>query len=323
MEQYRKLDRDQLGKILDEHELWVESLGQIGNKADLTMADLSRAELGGMLLDRADLGGAQLAGAGLGGVKLRQADLSGADLTNAVLKAADLTGAILAGARLAGADLRGSELDGADFEAAELGDTKVLNRAQLARAGTIDDYSGFSFEEDELDLEGGSREKRAETLFDPSLKGRMSFAVPSHLPPWRVARVLGGISDLAEGVRLALTADFNTPGDLAQKADNPALWTGGDENTAARLSELAFKDPIEGNLEISRDLGQIILDMAAPGGSGEVRAKAASLDRSEERLELAARITLRGMDKLKSLLGSEDAKFSINGVDMNLRDRES
>ncbi|MDR5615298.1 pentapeptide repeat-containing protein, partial [Arsenophonus sp.] len=69
------MNSDELRKILDEHKVWVESLGEDGSKADLCRANLREADLRG-----ADLYGADLRGANLYGANLRGANLYGANL---------------------------------------------------------------------------------------------------------------------------------------------------------------------------------------------------------------------------------------------------
>ena len=68
--------------------------------ADLRYADLGRANLSGADLSRADLSGADLRYADLGRANLSGADLSRADLSGADLRYADLSGADLYGAKL-------------------------------------------------------------------------------------------------------------------------------------------------------------------------------------------------------------------------------
>ncbi|WP_339053686.1 pentapeptide repeat-containing protein [Arsenophonus endosymbiont of Crataerina pallida] len=94
------MNSDELRKILDEHKVWVESLGEDGSKADLCRANLREA----------DLRGADLYGANLYGADLRGADLRGANLYGANLYGADLRGANLYGANLYGANLYGANL---------------------------------------------------------------------------------------------------------------------------------------------------------------------------------------------------------------------
>ncbi|WP_339053924.1 pentapeptide repeat-containing protein [Arsenophonus endosymbiont of Crataerina pallida] len=74
------MNSDELRKILDEHKVWVESLGEDGSKADLCRANLREADLYGAQLREADLRGAKLYGANLCRAKLREADLYGANL---------------------------------------------------------------------------------------------------------------------------------------------------------------------------------------------------------------------------------------------------
>ena len=78
-------------------------LEAVKNKANLSGAYLSGANLRGANLSEANLRGAYLSGA-----NLSEANLSGAYLSEANLRGADLSGAYLSGADLSGADLRGT-----------------------------------------------------------------------------------------------------------------------------------------------------------------------------------------------------------------------
>ena len=75
----------ELNKTLERHQLWIETKGVQGERANLEGADLN--------------------GADLGYANLRDADLSDADLNYANLSYADLRGANLNGANLNGANL--------------------------------------------------------------------------------------------------------------------------------------------------------------------------------------------------------------------------
>ena len=97
-------------EVLDKHKQWLDSDGELGERADLR----------GAYLMGTNLTGSNLAGAYLTGSNLTCADLRGADLKGADLEGADLTGAILIGANLIRADLRGADLTGADLEGAYL-----------------------------------------------------------------------------------------------------------------------------------------------------------------------------------------------------------
>ena len=89
-----------LYEILEQHKIWVETLGQEGIKANFYEADLR--------------------GANLFCADLREADLRSADLSNARLCGANLNGARLCGANLRNADLRDSNLYDADLRGANL-----------------------------------------------------------------------------------------------------------------------------------------------------------------------------------------------------------
>ena len=88
--------------------------------AKLTGADLTDADLLGAKLQGADLVRADLTGGNLGGAILYRADLTGANLHRADLTYADLHRADLTGANLERADLRGANLIAAELDGANL-----------------------------------------------------------------------------------------------------------------------------------------------------------------------------------------------------------
>ncbi len=107
----REVSREELEKILEAHQKWVESTGKDGEKANLQGTALRGANLEGATLGWADLQGANLFGARLQGATLGWANLEGATLAGANLQEASLFGADLQGASLFGADLQGAELN--------------------------------------------------------------------------------------------------------------------------------------------------------------------------------------------------------------------
>ena len=130
-----KIDQETLFIILKEHQLWLESNGRNGKKADLSNKNLIGADLEGANLRGANLRGANLIGANLReanlieayligayliGANLREASLIEASLIEANLREANLRGANLKGAYLRGANLRGANLEGAYLERANL-----------------------------------------------------------------------------------------------------------------------------------------------------------------------------------------------------------
>lgn len=105
-----KMDASTLETILRDHNLYIESGGKLGARADLRGANLRKANLYGATLYKADLReadlyGADLCGADLRGAYLREANLYGADLYKADLREANLYGADLYKANLCEADL--------------------------------------------------------------------------------------------------------------------------------------------------------------------------------------------------------------------------
>jgi len=90
------------------------------SRADFSRANLSRANLSGADFSRANLYGANLSGADFSGANLSRANLSGADFSRANLSGADFSRANLSGANLYGADLSGADFSGANLSRANL-----------------------------------------------------------------------------------------------------------------------------------------------------------------------------------------------------------
>ena len=131
----KKISQQELNQILKKHKIYMTTLREEGERADLrgtdlSDADLRRANLSGADLRGADLKWADLTGANLSGADLRGADLKWADLKEAYLSGVDLKGANLSeadleevyleGAELRGAYLEGANLDGANLDGADL-----------------------------------------------------------------------------------------------------------------------------------------------------------------------------------------------------------
>ena len=145
----REISTEQLEGILSEHQLWLNSNGSKGERADLREADLAWVDLEGADLREADLRGTNLLGAHLEGADLRKADLRKADLREADLREADLREAnlkraellwtILVGVDLRGADLRGANLVGTHLEGAINTEYALINQAQRVILGLADD----------------------------------------------------------------------------------------------------------------------------------------------------------------------------------------
>ena len=127
-----KIDQETLSAILKEHQLWLDSRGENGERADLSNkslklanlegADLRKADLRRINLEGADLLIADLAGANLAGANLAGANLAGANFHRANLAETNLEGAYLRETNLAGANLAGANLAGANLADAYLED---------------------------------------------------------------------------------------------------------------------------------------------------------------------------------------------------------
>ena len=109
----KKITATQLKNILDQHQLWIESVGKLGNRANLTGADLIRANLEGANLTDANLTDANLTDAKLTRANLTRANLTRANLTRANLTCANIENANLQGANLEAAILTDANLTGA------------------------------------------------------------------------------------------------------------------------------------------------------------------------------------------------------------------
>jgi hypothetical protein len=115
----RTIDPQELKNILEKHRKWAM------NESDGERANLSYADLSGANLSYADLSYADLSGANLSGANLSYANLSGANLSGA-----NLRGANLSGANLSYADLRGANLSGANLKDIIEDFYKVLDAAK-------------------------------------------------------------------------------------------------------------------------------------------------------------------------------------------------
>lgn len=131
--EYRPIGEEELKRILEEHQRWIDSGRKEGKRADLSGADLSKADLNQAELSEANLSGADLTGANLTEANLAGANLSTANLSWALLIEADLIEANLCGANLSYAHLSGADLSRADLSKANL-EMADLNWAQLSGA---------------------------------------------------------------------------------------------------------------------------------------------------------------------------------------------
>src|ERR1700724_700606 len=101
----RILSRDEIERMLAEHQLYLETDYHKGHRANFASADLS---------------GQDFSGLNLRGIKMDRAVLKGADFTGTHLQRATLIGVISQEARFDRADLSGARLSGANLVSASL-----------------------------------------------------------------------------------------------------------------------------------------------------------------------------------------------------------
>ena len=100
-----------LRTMIEHHDRWIASRGQIGTRASFAGRDLRGADLSGVDLSGADFTSADLSGANLAGALLAMANFYLAVLDRAELSTADLSGADLTMADLSAANLTGVRVD--------------------------------------------------------------------------------------------------------------------------------------------------------------------------------------------------------------------
>lgn len=178
----QEISEDQLENILQQHQLYLDSGGEQGEKARLEQANLSGAHRPEVDLRKANLRGANLKGANLGNANLQEtilqdsslqgAFLSRANLWRAYLESADLSGAYLFDAklqeaRLHDANLRKAKLEGVDLSLANL--FKADLRETNLQEANLHEANLENAKLEEVDLRGANL-KRA-NLHGANLQG--------------------------------------------------------------------------------------------------------------------------------------------------------
>ena len=134
------MTQEELDKIVEQHKHWIKQdcEGWEGMRANLSSADLSKADLNGTNLRGVDLSEAYLYGANLSWANLSEADLRKAGLIGANLSSADLSEADLIGANLSSADLSDANLSRANLNGVDLNGAN-LSEAERFRLGMVVD----------------------------------------------------------------------------------------------------------------------------------------------------------------------------------------
>jgi uncharacterized protein YjbI with pentapeptide repeats len=122
--------------------LYESGLIEKGDKCivKLDIANLQRADLGGIHLEEAQLRGTKLQEADLSFAYLSEADLKDANLHGTNLRGANLSGTDLGDAYLSAADLREADLSGANLSGATV-TTEQLAQAKSLKGATMPDGS--------------------------------------------------------------------------------------------------------------------------------------------------------------------------------------
>ena len=119
----KNINREELNKILKEHELWVKGKG--GKRANLRCANLENADLEYVNLKYADLKYANLSNTDLSNTDLRYTNLRCVDLRYTDLRYTNLSHADLSYSNLSNANLSNANLSNADLSSANLKDIKT------------------------------------------------------------------------------------------------------------------------------------------------------------------------------------------------------
>ncbi len=130
----RKISKEEIKSILDNHINWLNSKRTEGEAADFRKVYLKGVVLMGANLKQANFQEATLYGAYLKKADLERATLEGANLRGANLRWANLQHANLKGANLVRADLREANLEQTQLQGANLKMAEGLTQKQVDTA---------------------------------------------------------------------------------------------------------------------------------------------------------------------------------------------
>ena len=203
-----KIDQETLSIILKEHQLWLESNGGDGKKADLSNKNLIGANLIGANLRGANLRGANLRGANLRGANLRGANLEGAYLERANLRGADLEGTNLNTQFLVSADLFTDDLkrklQSSEVTIRELEEN--LKQAQQAQSEKVKNDEEITKLSARLEQEKLEKEKIKEELNS------------------KIEELTEGLSNRIKDAQKSLSGALKNTDSQIQNNENTARW---------------------------------------------------------------------------------------------------
>ncbi len=130
------ISKEDLEKVLEEHEIWGNTGGKQGRRANLERVNLVGADLHGVNLAEANLHQCNLSKANLQGASLAKANMQGALLGGANLQKASLWEADLTGARLQLANLQEANMTLTNLSKANLREAN-LQKSNMSRVTAV------------------------------------------------------------------------------------------------------------------------------------------------------------------------------------------
>lgn len=138
------MDQAQLDQIIEQHEKWLHTEGESGQRADLSGLSLSGLDLYHRCLNGAKLCGTVFRGCLMEGAVFNDADLRGADLRGAEYYSIYVTGANLVGAQIDSPRVVEGEYGGYQVNWLKFNNMGLYDRGREAW-GTIDSAMALQF----------------------------------------------------------------------------------------------------------------------------------------------------------------------------------
>ena len=128
----RRVEQEELNKLIKLHKIWLDSNGKQGDRlvlinCNLRGSNLSMSDLKGSDLSMSDLKGSNLRGSNLSMSDLRVSDLRESNLSESNLRGSNLRGSNLSMSDLKGSNLSESDLRGSNLRGSDLSGSKITN----------------------------------------------------------------------------------------------------------------------------------------------------------------------------------------------------